>query len=157
MLWQEVGSKGINNSFYEKKVRLQTPKAVFVTRFLLWKNIVWLLTCVVGKRRRRSALKYAKKCILGKSRAKHQISTFLNYFPRRMWRILFQKMLISAFEQNLEKKWLFTPPNFRVCARWKVPAKRFKICHILCLRKPKVAFSIFHFVIVPFFLMNALV
>ena len=27
-----------------------------------------------------------------------------------------------------------TPPNFRVCARQKVPAKRFKICHILYIR-----------------------
>ena len=45
---RQSSRRGINNSFYEKKVRLQTPKAVFVTRFLLWKNIVWLLTCVGG-------------------------------------------------------------------------------------------------------------
>ena len=29
--------------------------------------------------------------------------------------------------------------------------KRFKICHILYIRKPKVALSIFHFVLGPFF------
>ena len=50
-----------------------------------------------------------------------------------------------------------TPPNFRVCAQRKVPAKRFKICHILCMRKPKVAFSVFHFVLtLYFYVMNAL-
>ena len=37
-----------------------------------------------------------------------------------------------------------TPPNFRVCAPQNVPAKCFKICHILYMRKPKVAFSVFH-------------
>ena len=41
----------------------------------------------------------------------------------------------------------FTPPNFRVCAWWRVPVKHFKICHILCIQKSKVAFSIFHFVL----------
>ena len=46
---------------------------------------------------------------------------------------------------------LFTPPNFRVCSRRKVPVKRFKICHVLYLQKPKVAFSIFHFVLLYFF------
>ena len=35
-----------------------------------------------------------------------------------------------------------TPPNFRDCARRKVLVKRFKICHILYIRKPKVALSI---------------
>jgi len=30
------------------------------------------------------------------------------------------------------------PPNFRICARRNVPAKRFKICHILYILKPKV-------------------
>ena len=35
-----------------------------------------------------------------------------------------------------------TPPNFRDCAQRKVPAKRFKICHILYIQKPKVALSI---------------
>ena len=47
---------------------------------------------------------------------------------------------------------LLTPPNFRVCARRKVPAKRFKICHILYIRKPKVAFSVFisgYFIFLP--------
>ena len=47
-----------------------------------------------------------------------------------------------------------TPPNFRVCARRKVPTKRFKICHILYIWKPKVAFSIFHFVQSYIFLPN---
>ena len=51
---------------------------------------------------------------------------------------------------NLFPSWC-TPPNFRVCARWNVPAKRFKICHILYIQKPKVAFSIFHFVLLYFF------
>ena len=31
------------------------------------------------------------------------------------------------------------------------PAKRFKICHILYLQKPRVALSIFHFVLLYFF------
>ena len=55
-------------------------------------------------------------------------------------------------------KYRITPPNFRVCARQKVPAKRFKICHILYIRKPKVAFSVFHFVLLYIFsyLMNGL-
>ena len=39
---------------------------------------------------------------------------------------------------------LFNPPNFRVCAQQKVQAKRFKICHILIIQKPKVVFSVFH-------------
>ena len=43
-------------------------------------------------------------------------------------------------------------------AWWKIPAKCFKICHILYIRKPKVAVSVFHFVLLYFFpLMNALV
>ena len=45
----------------------------------------------------------------------------------------------------------FTPPNFRVCAQQKVPSKRFKICHISCIRIPKVAFSVFHFMLLYFF------
>ena len=44
-----------------------------------------------------------------------------------------------------------TPHNLKVCAWWKVPAKRFKICHILYIRKPKVAFFIIHFVQFYFF------
>ena len=45
-----------------------------------------------------------------------------------------------------------TPPNFRECARQKVPAKCFKICHILYIRKSKGrAFPIFHFVLLYFF------
>ena len=49
-----------------------------------------------------------------------------------------------------------TPPNFMVCARRKVPAKRFKICYILHIgiRKPKDAFSIFHFMLFCFFFPN---
>ena len=43
-----------------------------------------------------------------------------------------------------------TPANLKVCARRKVPAKHFKICHILYIRKPKVAFSVFHFVLLYF-------
>ena len=39
-----------------------------------------------------------------------------------------------------------TPPNFRVCAWQKVPAKRWKICHILYIWKPKVVFSFFSFI-----------
>ena len=42
-------------------------------------------------------------------------------------------------------------PHFRDCARWKLPAKYFKLCHILYIRKPKVAFSVFHFVLLYFF------
>ena len=33
----------------------------------------------------------------------------------------------------------------------KVPAKRFKIWYVLCIRKPKVAFSVFHFVLLYIF------
>ena len=44
-----------------------------------------------------------------------------------------------------------TPLNFRVCAWRKFPAKRFKICYILKIRKPKVAFCSFHFVLLYFF------
>ena len=48
--------------------------------------------------------------------------------------------------------------NKKVYAWWKIPAKCFKICHILYIRKPKVAVSVFHFVLLYFFpLMNALV
>ena len=32
-----------------------------------------------------------------------------------------------------------TPPNFRVCAQLNALEKRFKIWHILYIRKPKVA------------------
>ena len=39
------------------------------------------------------------------------------------------------------------PPNFRVCAQQKVPAERFKFCHILFIWKPKVAVSVFHFML----------
>ena len=44
-----------------------------------------------------------------------------------------------------------TPHNLRVCARWKVPAKCFKICHTFGKRKPMYFFSIFHFVRLYFF------
>ena len=44
-------------------------------------------------------------------------------------------------QNNRSARSYSTPPNFRVCARWKVPAKWFKIYHILYMRKPKVAFS----------------
>ena len=47
--------------------------------------------------------------------------------------------------------YILTPPNFRVCTQRKVPAKRFKICHILFIRKPKVAFYIFHFLLLYIF------
>ena len=52
-----------------------------------------------------------------------------------------------------------TPTNVRVCAQRKVPVKCLTICHILyAIRKPSVAFSVFHFVLLYFFpLMNALV
>ena len=54
-----------------------------------------------------------------------------------------------------------TPPNFRVCARRKVPAKHFKICHILYIRtytKTQSCFFRFSFrATLLFFLMNALV
>ena len=42
-------------------------------------------------------------------------------------------------------------PNFRVCAWWKVPDKRFKIFHILYVRNPKDDFSVFHFVLLYIF------
>ena len=35
--------------------------------------------------------------------------------------------------------------------RIKVPPKCLKVCHILCIRKPKVAFSVFHFMLLYFF------
>ena len=43
------------------------------------------------------------------------------------------------------------PETQWVCARWKVPAKQFKIWHILCIWKPKVSFSVFHFVLLFIF------
>ena len=49
------------------------------------------------------------------------------------------------------KYFIITPPNFRVCARQIVPAKRFKICYILYTQKPKVAFPVFHFVLLYIF------
>ena len=55
----------------------------------------------------------------------------------------------------------FTPPNFRVCARGKVPAKHFKICHILYSKYyTKTQSCFFHFsfhVTLLFSLINALV
>ena len=40
--------------------------------------------------------------------------------------------------------YVYTHPNFRVCARRKVPAKGFKICHILYKHKnPKLLFPFF--------------
>ena len=38
-----------------------------------------------------------------------------------------------------------TPSNFRICAQLNALDKRFKICYILCVQNPKVAFSVFHF------------
>ena len=50
-----------------------------------------------------------------------------------------------------------TPPNLRVCARQKVPAKRFKICHILYIYKnPKLLFRFSFRATLDFYLMNAL-
>ena len=61
--------------------------------------------------------------------------------------------------KQLYPLYLLTPPNFKVYARRKVPVKRFKICHILYIRKTKVAFSIFHFELLYTFpaLMNAFI
>ena len=36
-----------------------------------------------------------------------------------------------------------TPPNFRVCAQWKPPAKLFKFCHILYTYIRELLFDIF--------------
>ena len=51
--------------------------------------------------------------------------------------------------------YVYTHPNFRVCARRKVPPKRFKIRHILYIQKPKVPFSFC--ATLSFYQMNALV
>ena len=66
------------------------------------------------------------------------------YFANSKQRILY--VSISIFKVILCYP-CTTPPNFRVCAWQKVPAKCFKICHILYIRKHKVDFSIFHFVL----------
>ena len=42
---------------------------------------------------------------------------------------------------------VLTPLNFRVCALRNVPAKCFNICHILYIQRPKVPFSVFHFML----------
>ena len=44
-----------------------------------------------------------------------------------------------------------TLQKFGMCGEINCLEKRFKICRILCIWKPKVAFSIFHFVLGPFF------
>ena len=56
------------------------------------------------------------------------------------------ELFIFNFPYYFLLSYLLTPPNFRVCAQRKVPAKRFKICHILYIRNPKDDFSIFDFV-----------
>ena len=61
------------------------------------------------------------------------------------------------FSPSIQSSAMHTPPNFKVCARRKVPAKRFKNCHILYIRKPRVAFSVFHSLYFIFSLMNALI
>ena len=91
---------------------------------------------------------------------------------KRMWTSVIQKRLhsrlkirknraISIFSSKAKMNIIFGKKNYdmenffsknvdfslRVCARWKVPAKRFKICHILYIRRPKVAFFVFHFVL----------
>ena len=47
-----------------------------------------------------------------------------------------------------------TPPNFKVCARRKVPTKRFKFCHILYVRNPKLLFPFFISCYFIFYLMK---
>ena len=63
-----------------------------------------------------------------------------------LWKSLGVKISLQKYPcfQNYS---ISTPPNFIVCARWKVPAKCFKSCHILCILKPKVAFPVFHFML----------
>ena len=60
----------------------------------------------------------------------------------------FLSVLASHFPPNLS---LITPANFRVCDRQKFLAKQFKICHILYIRNPRVAYSISHFVLLYIF------
>ena len=51
---------------------------------------------------------------------------------------------------TLDLPHLATPHNLRVCAWWKVPVKRFKICHNFDIRKP-MYFFVFHFMLLYFF------
>ena len=58
---------------------------------------------------------------------------------------------VSQFRPQKLGHMVHTPPKFRICARQKVPAKCFKIYHILYIWKPKVAFSVFHLVLLYIF------
>ena len=74
---------------------------------------------------------------------------FRNTFPK----ISKKKLLHIIYE------YLHTPPYFRVCAKRNVPAKLFKICHIL-YRYTKTQSCFFRFsfrATLCFYLMNALV
>ena len=61
---------------------------------------------------------------------------------KRIYSILKVRKKCHLQEVTLQKKEFYT--------WWKVPAKHFKIFHILYIWKPKVAFSVFHFVLLYF-------
>ena len=63
-----------------------------------------------------------------------------------------------VYIELIRKEELITLQKFGMCDEINCLEKYFKICHILYIKKPNVAFSVFHFVLLNFFsLMNALV
>ena len=64
-----------------------------------------------------------------------------------------QTFIYNTGEEGCAKIYLFafniyiTPQKCEVFAKVFDPPKRFKICYIFMKRKPKVAFSVFHFVL----------
>ena len=80
---------------------------------------------------------------------------FLHKLAQWTTRVLVQNYYNMNLKFWMQNMFIVTPPNFRVCAQQKVPAKCFKLCHILYIRKPKVAFFILCYLI--FSLLIALV
>ena len=65
------------------------------------------------------------------------------------------KCLYKKWSHQTKEHFIFSigklPCKLELIYWWNCLAKRFEICHILCIRKPKIAFSIFHFVLLYFF------
>ena len=57
--------------------------------------------------------------------------------------MMIQGLILSSCGQMC---WYVTLQKEEVCAQLNALEKRFKICHILCIRKTHVVFFVFHFV-----------
>ena len=76
---------------------------------------------------------------------------FLTYLCVCGWNFLILFFKIPAINSNLITVYGGTHQKLEVFAWWNDLAKRFKICRVLYIWKPKIAFSIFLFVLLNVF------